>query len=150
MTFTDRDRTAADFDDITNESAFVWTADRSLPVGTIVTIQPDVKNTNPVADKGTVQGAPGGISGSYETIYAFVGGTIAGLGDGAAGTISGVGTYLASITLGPVPNADAIPATLITTGAAISFSHAVRRALQRPDAAGLADAVPISRTLRRA
>lgn len=122
IVFTDRDRTAADFDTITNESAFVWTADRSLPVGTIVTIQPDVaKNTNPIANIGTVQGAGGGISGSYETVYAFVGGAIAGLGDGAAGTISGVGTYLASITLGPVPNADAIPATLTTAGAAISF-----------------------------
>ncbi|UVH60159.1 Ig-like domain-containing protein [Variovorax paradoxus] len=121
IVFTDRDRTATDFNGITNESAFVWTADRSLPAGTIVTIQPDVKNTNPIANIGTVQGAGGGISASYETIYAFVGGTIAGLGTGTAGTISGVGTYLASITLGPVPNSDAIPTSLTAAGAAISF-----------------------------
>jgi predicted small lipoprotein YifL/methionine-rich copper-binding protein CopC len=121
IVFTDRDRTASDFDGITNESAFVWTADRSLPVGTIVTIQPDVKNANPIASIGTVQGAGGGISATYETIYAFVGGTVAGLGTGTAGTISGVGTYLASITLGVLPSADAIPASLTSAGAAISF-----------------------------
>jgi len=119
--FTDRDRTSTDFKGNTDESAYVWTADRSLPAGTIVTIQPDIKNANPIASIGTTQGKGGGISGSYETIYAFVGGTIAGLGDNAAGEISGVGTYLASITVGPVPNADAIPATLTTAGAAISF-----------------------------
>jgi len=119
--FTDRDRTSTDFKGNTDESAYVWTADRSLPAGTIVTIQPDIKNANPIANIGTTQGKGGGISGSYETIYAFVGGTIAGLGDNAAGEISGVGTYLASITVGPVPNADAIPATLTTAGAAIGF-----------------------------
>ena len=122
IVFTDRDRTNTEFDGITNESAYVWTADRSLPVGTIVTIQPDVaKGTNPLANVGTVQGAGGGISASSETIYAFVGGTIAGLGDGAAGTISGVGTYLASITLGPAGGSGTIPATLTAAGAAIGF-----------------------------
>jgi hypothetical protein len=71
VTFTDRDRKAGalEFTDITNETAFVWTADQNLPAGTIVTIQTDVTG-NPVADKGTTLGSPGGI-GKSETIYAF-------------------------------------------------------------------------------
>jgi len=121
--FTDRDRTAdKEFDGVTNESAYVWTADRDLAVGTIVTIQPDVsKGSNPLANIGTTQGAGGGLSATNETVYAFVGGTIAGLGDGAAGAISGVGNYLASITVGPATGAGSIPATLSAAGAAINF-----------------------------
>jgi hypothetical protein len=122
IVFTDRDRTAdKEFDGLTNESAYVWTADRDLAVGTIVTIQPDVKNANPITDVGTTQGAGGGLSGSNETVYAFVGGTVAGLGDGKAGEISGVGAYLASITVGPATGAGSIPAALSSAGAAIHF-----------------------------
>ncbi|MGQ2999791.1 Ig-like domain-containing protein [Variovorax sp.] len=123
IVFTDRDRTAdKEFDGVTNESAYVWTADRNLTVGTIVTIQPDVsKNTNPIANIGTTQGAGGGLSATNETVYAFVGGTVAGLGDGAAGAISGVGTYLASITVGPATGAGSIPAALSSAGVAINF-----------------------------
>ena len=121
--FTDRDRTDNDFDGITKESAYVWTADRNLPVGTIVTIQPDAaKGTNPIANIGTTQGAGGGLSADAETVYAFVGGTIDGLGNGAAGKITGVGTYLASITVGPAGGSGKIPATLTASGAAINFS----------------------------
>jgi hypothetical protein len=123
IVFTDRDRTAdKEFDGLTNESAYVWTADRNLAAGTIVTIQPDVKNTNPIADVGSTQGAGGGLSGSNETVYAFVGGTVANLGDGAAGAISGVGAYLASITVGPATGAGSIPAALSSAGAAIHFA----------------------------
>ena len=117
--FTDRDRKAAgDFIGVTNESAFVWTADQNLPAGTIVTIQTDVTG-NPVADKGTTLGGPGGI-GKSETYYAFTGGAIASLGAGAAGEITAVGSYLASITLGGV--AGTIPTELVTAGTAMSFT----------------------------
>jgi hypothetical protein len=123
IVFTDRDRTAdKEFEGLTNESAYVWTADRDLAVGTIVTIQPDVKNTNPIADVGTTQGAGGGLNGTNETVYAFVGGTVANLGDGAAGAIGGAGAYLASITVGPATGAGSIPAELSSTGAAIHFA----------------------------
>lgn len=121
ITFTDRDRgsgTDTEFAGITNETAFVWTADRNLPAGTIVTIQTDVTG-NPVADKGTTLGAPGGL-GKSETIFAFWGGTIAGLGNGAAGQITAVGDYLASITLGGP--AGTIPTVLTTAGTAMSFT----------------------------
>jgi hypothetical protein len=120
VTFTDRDRKAGalEFTDITNETAFVWTADQNLPAGTIVTIQTDVTG-NPVADKGTTLGSPGGI-GKSETIYAFTGGTIDGLGVGAAGKITSVGTYLASLTLGGA--AGTIPDAITTAGTGFSFT----------------------------
>jgi len=120
VTFTDRDRKAGalEFTDITNETAFVWTADRNLPAGTIVTIQTDVTG-NPIADKGTTLGSPGGI-GKSETVYAFQGGAIDGLGAGTAGKITAVGNYLASLTLGGA--AGTIPDALTTAGTAFSFT----------------------------
>lgn len=120
VTFTDRDRKAGtlEFTDITNETAFVWTADQNLPAGTIVTIQTDVTG-NPVADKGTTLGSPGGI-GKSETVYAFTGGTIEGLGNGTAGKITSVGSYLASLTLGGA--AGTIPDAITTAGTGFSFT----------------------------
>ena len=119
--FTDRDRKASgEFTGITNESAFVWTADQDMAAGTIVTIQTDVTG-NPLADKGTTLGAPGGI-GKSETYFAFTNGTIAGLGSGQAGEITAVGSYLASLTLGGA--AGVVPAELVTAGTAISFTVA--------------------------
>ena len=120
VTFTDRDRKAGtlEFTDITNETAFAWTADQNLPAGTIVTIQTDVTG-NPIADKGTTLGSPGGI-GKSETIYAFTGGTIDGLGVGAAGKITSVGNYLASLTLGGA--AGTIPDAITTAGTGFSFT----------------------------
>lgn len=67
ITFTDRDRKTGtdEFTGVTNETAFVWTADENLPAGTIVTVQTDVTG-NPIADKGATLGAPGGL-GKEET-----------------------------------------------------------------------------------
>jgi methionine-rich copper-binding protein CopC len=119
ITFTDRNRKAdpLEFSGITNEGVFVWTADRNLAAGTIVTIQTDTP-ASPIADKGFVVGSPAGL-GKEETIYALNGATITGLGDGTAGVITAVGDYLASITLGGA--AGTIPAVLTTAGTAISF-----------------------------
>lgn len=121
ITFTDRDRKAgtAEFTGLTNETAFVWTADRNLPAGSIVTIQTDVTGS-PIADLGFTLGAPGGL-GKEETIYAFIGGSIANLGDGTAGEITAVGDYLASITLGGTKD-NTIPTQLTTAGTAFSFT----------------------------
>jgi len=119
--FTDRDRgtgSDADFAGIGGESAYVWSASTDLPAGSIVTIQPD-SDGNPLASKGVTQGAGGGI-GKTETIYAIAGGTVAGLGDGSAGEISAVGTYLASLTLGGP--AGSIPASLDSAGTAMTFA----------------------------
>ncbi|GER16665.1 Ig-like domain-containing protein [Variovorax boronicumulans] len=118
--FTDRDRKkdAAEFTDITNETAYVWTANQNLPAGTIVTIQTDVVGS-PIADKGFTLGSPGGI-GKSETVYAIAGGTIEGLGEGKAGKITAVGNYLASITLGGA--AGTIPDALTAAGTAFSFT----------------------------
>ncbi|MDH6594179.1 hypothetical protein M2165_004068 [Variovorax sp. TBS-050B] len=118
--FTDRDRKAGtlEFSGLTNESAYVWTADQNLPAGTIVTIQTDVTG-NPVADKGTTLGAPGGV-GKSETIYAFTGGAIAGLDNGKAGEITSVGNFLASLTLGGP--AGTIPDAVTSAGTGFSFT----------------------------
>ena len=120
ITFTDRDRKTgtAEFKGLTNETAFVWTADRNLPAGSIVTIQTDVAGS-PVADLGFTLGAPGGL-GKEETIYAFTGGAIADLGEGTAGEITAVGDYLASITLGGIKG-NTIPPQLTAAGTAFSF-----------------------------
>ena len=120
ITFTDRDRKAgnAEFTGLTNETAFVWTADRNLPAGAIVTIQTDVTGS-PIADLGFTLGAPGGL-GKEETIYAFTGGSIAKLGEGTAGEITAVGDYLASITLGGTKD-NTIPPQLTLAGTAFSF-----------------------------
>lgn len=97
--FTDRNFSEASGMPASGEAAYLWTADRAYAAGTIVTIQPDVASgTNPLADKGTVRGAGGGLSGSGETIYAFQGG-IAGLLDGGAGAIT-IDRLLASLNVG--------------------------------------------------
>lgn len=120
ITFTDRDRKTgtAEFKGLANETAFVWTADRNLPAGSIVTIQTDVAGS-PIADLGFTLGAPGGL-GKEETIYAFTGGTIADLGEGTAGEVTAVGDYLASITLGGIKG-NTIPPQLTAAGTAFSF-----------------------------
>ena len=116
--FSDRDYDASNgFAGLTNEAAFRWTADQHYAAGTIVTIQTD-SGVNPVADKGSTLGAGGGV-GKSETYYAFQGGTIAGLADGAAGIISNSGTMLASLTLGG--SAGAIPEELVAAGSAKNF-----------------------------
>lgn len=121
--FTDRDRRKEadekrEFTDITNETAYFWTANQNLPAGTIVTIQTDVVGS-PIADIGYTLGSPGGI-GKSETVYAIAGGTIEGLGEGKAGKITAVGNYLASITIGGA--AGSIPDALTTAGTAFSFT----------------------------
>jgi len=98
--FSDRNYSAStEFAGITNEAAFIWTADQAYAAGTIVTIQPDADNgSNPISDRGSVIGAGGGLSGSGDTIYAFTG-DIAGLAAGTAGAIS-VDQLLASLNIG--------------------------------------------------
>ncbi len=119
ITFTDRDYSATTgFAGITNEVAFVWTAGQNLKAGTVVTIQTDTAG-NPIADIGMAVGGGGGL-GKSETYYAMQGATIAGLGDGAAGEITGIGTFLASLTLGGA--AGDIPAELSAAGSAFSFT----------------------------
>lgn len=119
ITFTDRNRKAdTEFAGISNEGVFVWTADQNLPAGSIITIQTDV-SASPIADKGFTLGSPAGL-GKEETIFAYVGGSIADLVDGNAGEITSVGRYLASINLGG-PAGD-IPADLVGAGSAISFA----------------------------
>jgi len=104
------------------EAAYLWTADRAYAAGTIVTIQPDVATgTNPLADRGTVRGAGGGLSASGETIYAFQGG-IAGLLDGGAGAIS-IDRLLASVNVGGAPAGD-IPTSIATTSQSFNEDNA--------------------------
>ena len=96
--FTDRDLSASGFP-VSGESAYVWTASTNLAAGTVITIQPDQSGANnPLASHGTTQGKAGGISQSAETIYAFQG-SIAGLGNGAAGAVA-VDHFVASINVG--------------------------------------------------
>ena len=115
---TDRNYSSATgFDGIDNEMAFVWTAGRDLPAGTVVTIQTDTQGS-PIADVGTVVGAGGGI-GKSETFYAMQGATIEGLTEGGAGLIRSPGTFLASLTLGGA--AGDIPAALHDANAALAF-----------------------------
>jgi hypothetical protein len=120
--FSDRNyATATEFAGITNESAFIWTADKNYAAGTIVTIQPDVANgTNPLADKGTTQGAGGGLSTSAETVYAFLG-EIASLANGSAGAVT-VTQLLASINLGTA--AGDIPASISATSVSLNIDNA--------------------------
>lgn len=119
--FTDRDRGKKgiqEFEGLTNETAMDWTADRYLPAGTIVTIATDVTG-NPETDVGFTLGAPGGL-GKEETIYAMTGAVIDDLGDGTAGEIRSVGTFVASITLGGDKD-NVIPASLDAAGTALRF-----------------------------
>lgn len=119
IAFTDRDYSGTTgFAGITNETAYVWTADQDYAVGTVVTLQTDTTGS-PIADKGSVLGSAGGI-GKTETIYAMQGTQIAGLGNGTAGEITHAGTFLASLTLGGA--AGTIPQTLTDAGAALAFT----------------------------
>lgn len=119
ITFTDRNWSASKgFAGITNEGVFVWTADRNLPAGSIVTIQTDTDGS-PIADKGFTLGSPSGL-GKTETIYALGAAQVASLGDGVAGEILSASGFLASITLGG--KAGDIPAELGTAGTAMDFS----------------------------
>ncbi|MDP1633209.1 MAG: Ig-like domain-containing protein, partial [Gallionellaceae bacterium] len=117
--FTDRNFSSSTGMPASGESAYLWTADQNYAAGTIVTIQPDVTGgNNPIADKGATQGAGGGISTTAETVYAFQG-SIAGLGNGAAGAIT-VDRLLASINVGGAAAGD-IPSELAAAGVSISF-----------------------------
>ena len=121
--FTDRNYvTATEFVGITNESAFIWTADQNYAAGTIVTIQPDVATgTNPLADKGTTQGAGGGLSTTAETVYAFLG-DIAALATGSAGAVT-VTQMLASLNVGGAAAGD-VPASIGATSVSLSLDNA--------------------------
>ena len=120
--FTDRNFVEASGMPASGEAAYLWTADRAYAAGTIVTIQPDVATgTNPLADRGTVRGAGGGLSASGETIYAFQGG-IAGLLDGGAGAIS-IDRLLASVNVGGAPAGD-IPTSIATTSQSFNADNA--------------------------
>jgi len=113
--FSDRDYVAATGMPASGESAYVWTADIDYAAGTIVTIQTD--QATPLADKGTVLGAGGGISTSAETIYAFQG-TLTALATGKPTTIA-VDRFIAALNLGAA--AGDIPAGLVTAGSYFSF-----------------------------
>jgi uncharacterized repeat protein (TIGR02059 family) len=121
--FTDRNyATATEFVGITNESAFIWTADQNYAAGTIVTIQPDVATgTNPLADKGTTQGAGGGLSTTAETVYAFLG-EIAALANGSAGAVT-LTQMLASLNVGGAAAGD-VPASIGATSVSLSLDNA--------------------------
>ena len=109
--FTDRNYSGTSGMPTSGESAYLWTADQDYAAGTVVTIRPDVASGNPLADKGSVQGMGGGLSSTAETIYAFQG-SIAGLGDGAAGAIT-VDSLLASLNFGGAAAGD-VPSAIST------------------------------------
>jgi uncharacterized repeat protein (TIGR02059 family) len=120
--FTDRNYSEATGMPASGESAYLWTADQNYVAGTIVTIQPDVANgSNPVADKGTTQGAGGGISTTSETIYAFLG-EIAALANGSAGEVT-VGQLLASINVGGAAAGD-VPESISATSVSLPLDNA--------------------------
>lgn len=111
--FTDKNYAGPDAPWPTNEAGLTWTADVGYPAGTIVTIQTD----NVLADKGTVGGTGGGISGSGETYYAFQGT----MTNPDAGQIT-VDRFLATINLAGSA-AGVIPDTVTTAGAAFTFDE---------------------------
>ena len=121
--FTDRNYvTATEFAGITNESAFIWTADQNYAAGTIVTIQANTTSgTGPLADKGTTQGAIGGLSDSAETVYAFLG-EIAALANGSAGAVT-VTQLLASLNVGGAAAGD-VPASISATSVSLGLDNA--------------------------
>ncbi len=115
--FTDRDYSSSTaFVGITNEAAFIWTADVNYPAGTIVTLRVDANP--PLVDKGTTMGAGGGISGTAEVYYAFQG-SITGLTATTAGQVN-ADRFLAAIQMGTA--AGAIPPELPAANAFISFA----------------------------
>ncbi|MET0350213.1 MAG: SdiA-regulated domain-containing protein [Rhizobacter sp.] len=112
--FSDRDSLTA-----TNESAFLWTADRAYAAGTIVTVLPDA--ATPTTDKGNIVGSGGGISTGSETVFAFQGSIPTTPATGAATLV--VDRYLAAINMGTAGPLDAtLQAALNTAGAFISFT----------------------------
>jgi uncharacterized protein YjiK/methionine-rich copper-binding protein CopC len=115
--FTDRDYVAATGMPASGESAYVWSADVDYPAGTLVTIQPDM--TTPLADKGSIAGAGGGISATAETIYAFQG-SIAALTSGKPTTIV-VDRFIAALNLAGGAAGD-IPTALTAAGAYATFA----------------------------
>jgi methionine-rich copper-binding protein CopC len=120
--FTDRNFSEATGMPVSGESAYLWTADTAYNAGTIVTIQPDVASgTNPIADKGTVQGAGGGLSTTAETIYAFQG-SIAGLLDGGAGAIT-IDRLLASLNVGGAAAGD-VPTSIAAASQSFNSDNA--------------------------
>ncbi len=119
--FTDRNYSATTGMPASGESAYLWTADKAYNAGTIVTIQPDVASGNPLTDKGTVQGAGGGLSTTAETIYAFKG-SIASLVDGGAGAIT-VDKLLASLNFGGAAAGD-VPASITSTSLSFTTDNA--------------------------
>jgi uncharacterized repeat protein (TIGR02059 family) len=121
--FSDRNYSEATGMPASGESAYLWTADQNYAAGTIVTIQSDTAdaNGNPIADKGTTQGAGGGISTSSETIYAFLG-EIAALANGAAGAVT-VNQLLASINVGGAAAGD-VPAAIAAASVSLAQDNA--------------------------
>jgi hypothetical protein len=105
----------------TGESAFLWTADQNYAAGTIVTIRPDAAS-GPLADKGTTQGAGGGLSATAETVYAFLG-DIAALATGSAGAVT-VTQLLASLNVGGAAAGD-VPASISATSVSLSSDNAL-------------------------
>ena len=130
--FSDRDYSEGNgFSGLTNEAAMIWTADRDYAAGTIVTIQPDAgSGINPLADKGSVQGEGGGLSTTAETLYAFLG-SIADLGDGAAGEIV-LDKLLASINVGGAA-AGYVPASIAPTSISLMTDNARYNGSLDPD-----------------
>lgn len=115
IAFSDRDSLTA-----TNESAFMWTADRAYAAGTIVTVLPDA--ATPTTDKGNIVGTGGGISTSTETIFAFQG-SIPTLPVAAGAPTLVVDRYLAAINMGTAGPLDAtLQAALNPAGAFIAFT----------------------------
>jgi methionine-rich copper-binding protein CopC len=112
--FSDRDSLTA-----TNESAFLWTADRAYPLGTVVTILVDA--ATPTTDKGNIVGAGGGISTTAETYFAFQGSIPSAPAAGTPTLV--VDRYIAAINLGTAGGLDtAIQAAVGAAGAFISFT----------------------------
>jgi hypothetical protein len=118
--FTDRNYSETTGMPATGESAFLWTADQNYAAGTIVTIRPDAAS-GPLADKGTTQGAGGGLSATAETVYAFLG-DIASLANGSAGAVT-VTQLLASLNLGGAAAGD-IPASISATSVSLNADNA--------------------------
>ena len=116
---TDRNYSSTSGMPATGESAYLWTADQDYAAGTVVTIRPDVSG-NPLTDKGSVQGVGGGLSSTAETLYAFQG-SIAGLGDGAAGAIT-VDRLLASLNFGGAAAGD-VPAAISATSLSLALDN---------------------------
>ncbi|PVZ83977.1 hypothetical protein C9426_24925 [Serratia sp. S1B] len=111
--FSDRDSLTA-----TNEGCYLWTATQYFPAGTIITVRSSI----PAADKGSMQGAGGGL-GKGETVFAFQG-IVTGL-DTSKPVISQVDRFIAGINFGgSIPTIDTLLQSSLgdTPGAFLSFS----------------------------